>query len=150
MNVSNLDLSTAKKNNLKSTLPLMFMLVLLMLATDVQSLLLLKCLPTWFNPFLLYLTKQNESVAPYRELLTQQTTIEAYRMWLCSFFQGLGTSQSFLSLEKAFPCCVKRMAYPVKTVWYLYGTYFQAKRFQRKGYVHSSFLSSNFFLAMKH
>lgn len=65
----------------------MFMLVLLMLATDVQSLLLLKCLPTWFNPFLLYLTKQNESVAPFRELLTQQATIEAIECGYIPFFR---------------------------------------------------------------
>lgn len=86
----------------------MLMPVLLMLVADALLLLLLNCLPTWFNPFLLYLTKRKESVAPLREPLAQQLTIEAYRMQrLCSFFQGLGTSQSlersFLSLQKALP-----------------------------------------------
>ncbi len=86
------------------------MLVLLMLAVDVLLLLLLNCLPTWFNPSLLYLIKPKESVPPPppREPLTRQHTIEAYRMQrLCPFFQGRGTSQSlerpFLSLQKAFP-----------------------------------------------
>lgn len=78
----------------------MFMLVLLMSAADVLLLLLLNCLTTCFNPFLLYVAKRKESVAPMREPLIQQLTIEAYRMqWLCSFFQGLGTSQS---LERPF------------------------------------------------
>lgn len=54
--------------------------MLLMLATDELLLLPLYCLPTWFNPFFLYLTERKELVAPLREPLAQQLAIEAYSM----------------------------------------------------------------------
>lgn len=64
----------------------MLMPVLLMLAADELLLLLLCCFPSWFNPFLLYLTERKEPVTPPRELLTQQLTIGAYRHRGCVLF----------------------------------------------------------------